>query len=384
MRSNTVDQLPTFEPLLVLDVLHYDNRIKALHDVLTPFRHHVFDPTQRIVLLHNDTEYFLPGQQLGFTMHNVMNCWRSLDLPWHAMMVVTNHADYTAAVWQSRDLPQQDRPDIQHCLVNDCSWQAAQHWIRPGANRQPRFAALSLMATRRSHRIALWQFVQQQDLQGHIAINFDLTDSLTDQARYGHSINDHDRLRHQDMMSPPVLTDLPFGTIHSWPHRINEDFFSNCRHPVLTALSQQPSLPHRDARIQGELFDFYQDFFCDIVTETVFDYPYAYISEKTLRPLLLAQPFMLLGPPGTLALLSSLGFETFGDCWDESYDQIPDPALRFCAFCRSMQDVVMRPVTELQRLHHDLADRREHNRQLLLCYIEQRFRPLYRKLGFNL
>jgi hypothetical protein len=33
-------------------------------------------------------------------------------------------------------------------------------------------------------------------------------------------------------------------------------------------------------------------------------------------------PFMILGAPGTISRLQQMGFLTFGDFWDESYDSI--------------------------------------------------------------
>jgi hypothetical protein len=75
--------------------------------------------------------------------------------------------------------------------------------------------------------------------------------------------------------------------------------------------------------------DFYQQIACDLVVETVFDYPYPYISEKTLRPIACKRMFIVLGPSGLLSLLHAKGFTTFNDIIDESYDNVLDPTERF-------------------------------------------------------
>lgn len=47
-----------------------------------------------------------------------------------------------------------------------------------------------------------------------------------------------------------------------------------------------------------------------------------FITEKTYKPIAHQHPFMILGMKGVLAHLQSLGFETYGHIFDESYDQL--------------------------------------------------------------
>jgi hypothetical protein len=70
------------------------------------------------------------------------------------------------------------------------------------------------------------------------------------------------------------------------------------------------------------------DSFWHIVTETVFYYDKLHLTEKTFKPIVSKQPFMLLAAPGNLAYLKSYGFKTFDSVIDESYDLIQDNDLR--------------------------------------------------------
>ena len=81
-----------------------------------------------------------------------------------------------------------------------------------------------------------------------------------------------------------------------------------------------------DTRYQA---NFYSSIAVDIVSETVLDYPYAYITEKTLRAFACKRMLIVLGAPGTLKLLHTMGFQTFPDLIDETYDDIQDPLKRF-------------------------------------------------------
>jgi hypothetical protein len=51
--------------------------------------------------------------------------------------------------------------------------------------------------------------------------------------------------------------------------------------------------------------------------------PWPFITEKTFKPIAFQHPFQVLGHSGTLARLRKLGFETFPEMFDESYDQAP-------------------------------------------------------------
>ena len=43
-------------------------------------------------------------------------------------------------------------------------------------------------------------------------------------------------------------------------------------------------------------------------------------TEKTLRPIIALTPFIVMGPRGYLENLKRIGFKTFSQWWDETYD----------------------------------------------------------------
>jgi hypothetical protein len=73
----------------------------------------------------------------------------------------------------------------------------------------------------------------------------------------------------------------------------------------------------------NEPVKFYNDFFVDIVAETYSAGLTFFITEKTIRPIYTLTPFITFGPQGFLAnLRSRYGIKTFGQWWDESYDDL--------------------------------------------------------------
>ena len=85
-------------------------------------------------------------------------------------------------------------------------------------------------------------------------------------------------------------------------------------------------------------------------------------TEKLVKPLASCNPFILFGNAHVLAALRRMGFETFGDVFDESYDSIADPVARFDAAYRSFQVMCAMNLAELEALYIKLLPRLRHNR----------------------
>jgi hypothetical protein len=96
--------------------------------------------------------------------------------------------------------------------------------------------------------------------------------------------------------------------------------------------------------------DLYQQGFLQVVTESVYHYPSAFISEKTSKPLLNKRPFVILGPTGSLKQLHNLGFKTFSAFWSEEYDTINDPEKRLLAVTDVIEYVCNHSIDELKSL----------------------------------
>jgi hypothetical protein len=84
----------------------------------------------------------------------------------------------------------------------------------------------------------------------------------------------------------------------------------------------------------------YENTDIEVVLETLFDDLRLHLTEKTLRPIAMGQPFILAGTYGSLKYLHSYGFKTFSDCWDESYDMMSDSIERMNKIIEVMSDIV--------------------------------------------
>ena len=78
---------------------------------------------------------------------------------------------------------------------------------------------------------------------------------------------------------------------------------------------------------------------CSVVLETEFDGPRIHLTEKTLRPIACAHPFILAAGQYSLRYLKNYGFETFSPWIDESYDEEPDSLVRLAKICSAMKKI---------------------------------------------
>ena len=61
-----------------------------------------------------------------------------------------------------------------------------------------------------------------------------------------------------------------------------------------------------------------------VVTETVYKGHKNHLTEKSFKPIVMQQPFIIQSCKGSLEYLRRYGFRTFGEFWDESYDEADD------------------------------------------------------------
>lgn len=90
--------------------------------------------------------------------------------------------------------------------------------------------------------------------------------------------------------------------------------------------------------------EIYDKYLINLVTETFYInhwnyYSEMFITEKTFKPILSNQIFIIIGPQGILKKLQEFGFRTFEEIFDESYDSLPDATRAFKAI-ETLRDVM--------------------------------------------
>jgi len=117
-----------------------------------------------------------------------------------------------------------------------------------------------------------------------------------------------------------------------------------------------------------------KDTYFSIVTESYYYNTYLPISHKKILCLtektwkaILYHPFIMLGGYGTLKYLKSLGFETFPELFDESYDDIEDHQLRLLSVINSIEKVCSMDEVKFHKIYcNEIIPKVIHNRELAI------------------
>lgn len=98
-----------------------------------------------------------------------------------------------------------------------------------------------------------------------------------------------------------------------------------------------------------------------LVTETLATGHRQQLTEKTFKPICLRMPFVIVGTCGSLQYLRSYGFKTFGDIWDESYDDEPDDTRRIERIATLLSELDAKSVEEKNAMFRQAQEIVEHN-----------------------
>lgn len=113
----------------------------------------------------------------------------------------------------------------------------------------------------------------------------------------------------------------------------------------------------------------YDQFHIEVVAESYVYGDTFFPTEKTLRPLAAGKPIIVMGPRGFLRRLQDLGFRTWANLWDETYDDLEGPA-RLSAIQHVIQSVQQQCALVLRHV----AQHAEHNRRTM-AEIAEKHRP---------
>ena len=111
---------------------------------------------------------------------------------------------------------------------------------------------------------------------------------------------------------------------------------------------------------QIDLWDQANNSLIHIVTETVYRGRKNHLTEKTFKPIVMQQPFIVQSCKHSLEYLRRYGFKTFGEFWDESYDQADD-STRTYEIGKLLQDINNMSQKEKTQLQTAVNTTVEHN-----------------------
>jgi len=113
------------------------------------------------------------------------------------------------------------------------------------------------------------------------------------------------------------------------------------------------------------LLDYYHNFDIEIIPETWTRGITFFPTEKTVRPLLAGKPFIMYGARHWMKHLRDMGFMTWGDCWDQSYDDY-EGLERWKRMKEVIDGLNKLPSDEFHSIMMDANEIARHNQDILL------------------
>lgn len=119
------------------------------------------------------------------------------------------------------------------------------------------------------------------------------------------------------------------------------------------------------------LLRWYSQFDIELVSETYCHGDTFLVTEKTIRPITAGKSMLVYGPKNYLARLRDLGFETWGNIWNEDYDQLVGPA-RWQAIRQTIDDLITQDQTQLYQKCLPMVQHNQRHAKILA----EKYRPL--------
>lgn len=80
-----------FNIIALLDINNIDQDWNILRDVFLDTRKEVYNSNDRYVIVHTDTDYYLPHCPYGLSMFNLVRTFLHNDIPLDTLLLVTDH-----------------------------------------------------------------------------------------------------------------------------------------------------------------------------------------------------------------------------------------------------------------------------------------------------
>lgn len=353
LRNSTIQEITDqYELVDCFDFLLHDTNPSEFFTWAEQWKDYVFLPNQRILILNIDTDYYAGNQQapLGNNNYNFFRCCHHFMIPTEFLIYFSATYGIHTEIFNICKLFNLRSPTV---IESVCIPMLASQLVNPinySTNKSNRLF-ICLNRGQRSHRILLLSYLASSNLleQGYISYLFN---SSTSAPLLMDAVD-------STPTSVTLRSTIPFTRINDLLYSTDTD------HTVLTQHSHKFRNQYQDLSSYATLCDegilvpqptFLQYALIYVITETVFEYPYPWISEKTFKAILSKRPFILVGPKGTLNQLKLLGFKTFDSIWDESYDSNTNSSNRMSSIISLLINLSNIPINTLAEQVRDIVE----------------------------
>lgn len=160
-----------YNVLFSIDCRNFDLNIQELSTNLNRIKKKVFSPNDRIVLVHMDTDYYDEQLSQGLLIINLLRVFKNEDIPMYTLLFVTNHFGISKefdTLLKDHDID--DRPTIIETLLSKAllsdKFKTSDDFEFDSIEK----SGICMMGSQRSHRIALCNFLINNQLLPYVAL----------------------------------------------------------------------------------------------------------------------------------------------------------------------------------------------------------------------
>lgn len=270
------------------------------------------------------TKYAIPKDHTGLLTGNIM--WQQVHSPWYETLTVNWHEQ----IWSYKT-------DRNYHNLNMLKYQEAE--------ARPR-KILTHLGMIRDHKL---------ELAHHINHNHDISDCVL--TITGHP-SEIERLRSELESASGETCDLTMPTqsdlsdYPDWGQRVTQHWVSdNC----YMGYNKQLKADYLNSAVELCVDTIVQD------TQLTLDCNQT--GDRPFRSFAMAKPFIYAGPHMGISYLRELGYKTFHEFWDESYDVLPDWRDRMHEVKRNIDRLLRASPREIAMLCQQMTDILQHNHE---------------------
>jgi hypothetical protein len=328
-----------------------------------------FRSNERIVFLNDDLDFYINDNYPGFSLYNIQLILAHLDIPNFFCAVISNTPNYKFYTNMVRDILRPDDVPLRGITsLSACIGRMVKKSLdHIDLNQdQIEYPFISLSRATRVHRTFFMAKLFEHNLQNKGLVSY-------------HNIKVQEELGNFEMspLSTKIL-DTPFSFLYTKPftqyntsdmrltNQHNKNLFVSFDDTVKKYRNFQDSTDIKNKITAGHLHSApTQQSLVYVGLESAAVYPAPFLSLISFKGIATKRPFIILGVPNTIKYLQDLGFKTFNNWWDESYDLEPDLETRADMIISLIDQISNYSVSQLRKICVDMSEVLQYNHQHL-------------------
>lgn len=145
-----------------IEFKNFDADFKVLEKQLLLIKKDSFANNERIIIEHQDTDFYLPEFSYGLGLYNVFTAFKKIDIPLFTMLLFTNHFGIAQEVNRLAPDPN-DRPTVIESFITFKHYSNNYQPIDLDVD-QINMPGLCMLGASRVHRHAMYNFLRDENL----------------------------------------------------------------------------------------------------------------------------------------------------------------------------------------------------------------------------